>query len=147
MKELKESNRGSPKEHFYKLFENRLDSFGGEDFLSFHYSHIRQNKVKELTDARMTIRHDISSHPVEQLFLGQVQMWVIFGKQIRSTVKPKIHLMNKTQFNIQSSCNLVRLFAKLFLGQFRNWVTWGKILGHWNKSNENFVYGLESHDI
>ena len=26
-----------------KLFENRSDAFGGEDFLSFHYSHIRQN--------------------------------------------------------------------------------------------------------
>ena len=26
-----------------KLFENRYDSFGGEDLLSFHYSKIRQN--------------------------------------------------------------------------------------------------------
>ena len=26
-----------------KLFENRLNTFGEEDFLSFHYSYIRQN--------------------------------------------------------------------------------------------------------
>ena len=26
-----------------KLFENRLNAFGEEDFLSFHYSYIRQN--------------------------------------------------------------------------------------------------------
>ena len=26
-----------------KLFENRSKTFGGEDFLSFHYSHLRQN--------------------------------------------------------------------------------------------------------
>ena len=33
---LKESNKGSTKEHFYKLFENRPDTFGEEDFLSFN---------------------------------------------------------------------------------------------------------------
>ena len=41
---MKESDRGSPKEHFYtKLFENRLNTFGGEYFLSFHYSYKIQN--------------------------------------------------------------------------------------------------------
>jgi len=34
---------GHPRNISTKLFENRPDTFGGEDFLSFDYSHIRQN--------------------------------------------------------------------------------------------------------
>ena len=42
---LKESDRRSPKVHFYKLFENRPYTFRGRDFISFHYSHIRENSA------------------------------------------------------------------------------------------------------
>ena len=34
---------GHPMNISTKLFENRLNTFGEEDFLSFHYGHIRQN--------------------------------------------------------------------------------------------------------
>ena len=34
---------GHPRNISTKLFENRPDTFGGEDILSFPYSHIRQN--------------------------------------------------------------------------------------------------------
>ena len=34
---------GHPRNISTKLFENRPDTFGGEDFLSFHFSHIGQN--------------------------------------------------------------------------------------------------------
>ena len=34
---------GHPRNISTKLFENQPDTFGGEDSLSFHYSHIRQN--------------------------------------------------------------------------------------------------------
>ena len=35
--------KGHPRNISTKLFENLPDTFGEEDFLSFHYSHIRQN--------------------------------------------------------------------------------------------------------
>ena len=38
-----------------ELFENQPDTFGGEDFLSFHYSHIRQNSPSHL--AAMFFNH------------------------------------------------------------------------------------------
>ena len=40
--EGQQKEEGHPRNIYTILFENRPYSFGGEDFLSFHYSHIRQ---------------------------------------------------------------------------------------------------------
>ena len=41
---------GHPRNISTKLFENRPDTSGGEDFLSYHYSHIRQNSPAPLAN-------------------------------------------------------------------------------------------------
>ena len=51
-----------------KLFENRPDTFGEEDFLSFHYSHIRQNSPAHLAanvfrPINLAWRNLIEGHP------------------------------------------------------------------------------------
>ena len=60
---LKKSDRGISTQSF----ENRPYTFRGEDFLSFHYSHIRQKKPRSLAAMfflliNMTWRNLIESH-------------------------------------------------------------------------------------
>ena len=97
---LKESDRGSLKEHFYKIIWNRPDTFGGEDFLSLHYfflSVTMETRIlhgsktfegediermlpmnfirKKLTHAQWTIHHDISSSGFQPVELKNRNLW------------------------------------------------------------------------
>ena len=56
---LKESDRGSPKEHFYKKIENWPNTFGVEDLSSFHYSHIRPNSPAPWRPCFFTNQHGL----------------------------------------------------------------------------------------
>ena len=40
-----ESGTGEPNEHFAKLLENWLHTLGEDIYISFYYSHIRQNSM------------------------------------------------------------------------------------------------------
>ena len=50
---------GHPRNISTKLFENRADTFGGEDFLSLHYSHIRQNSPAPWRPCFSTNQHGL----------------------------------------------------------------------------------------
>ena len=56
---LKESDRGSPKEHFYNKIGNWPNTFGGEDFSSFHYIYIRPNRPAPLRPCFSTNQHGL----------------------------------------------------------------------------------------
>ena len=58
---------GHPRNISTKLFENQPYTFGGEDFFSFHYSHIRQKRTAPGGHVFVTInkawRNLIEGHP------------------------------------------------------------------------------------
>ena len=50
---------GHPRNISTNLFENQPDTFGGEDFLSFHYSHIMQNSPAHWRRCFFTNQHGL----------------------------------------------------------------------------------------
>ena len=115
---------GHPRNISTKLFENRLDTFGWEDFLSFQESHIRQNSPAPpggyvFRPINMAWRNLIEGHPRNistKLFenlptsLGEEEFWSFFH-----FVAMETRILHGSQ---KFEGNLVRSLKGCFLWSF-----------------------------